>query len=85
MQKYSKQLADIYNDDNRFRNFKTIMDQFKDAKKMNTFELGQLTSMLKGVVGKNRILEGALAGSGAKVLGRADMDRIAQERKRGPK
>jgi hypothetical protein len=47
MAKYSKQLADIHNDNNQYRNFKTIGDMFKEAKGMKPNELGNFTGGLQ--------------------------------------
>ena len=47
MLKYGNQLADIHNDDNRHRNFKTIRDAFKEAKGMKSSDLHGFTPAVK--------------------------------------
>lgn len=80
MAKYSNQLADIFNDDNRWRNFKSMTDAFKNAKGVRT---DQLTGFTAAVQPMNKQVEEAFAQSGAKMWNSENAREAIG--KRGPK
>ena len=86
MAKYSNQLADIYNDDNSRRNFKTLEDSFKHAKNVTD---GYLEGVDRRAVfgDPNDVDPEAFTffKDTAKTLTKADIEKKADEKKRGPK
>lgn len=51
MLKYGNQLADIHNDDNRYRNFKTIEDAFRNAKGGSAAKMDRFNSAIRPISG----------------------------------
>lgn len=86
MVKYGNQLADIYNDNNQQRNFKTLADQMKEAKKITDAELNQLDPSIQGSTSKNDWSHLDQFMETLKQASPADIDKMfVQAKKKGPK